>query len=145
MFKLSSTPLEEINLREGLVSQSAGAFVCFEGWVRNHNEGKKVSALEYEAYESLCEKEAEKIFQEVEKKFNVIAAKCFHRVGRLELGDMAIWIGVITAHRDESFKACRYIIDEIKFRLPIWKKEHYENGDSGWVACEACASHSHNK
>lgn len=143
MFKLSSIPLEKINLREGLVSESAGAFVCFEGWVRNHNEGKKVSALEYEAYESLCQKEAQKIFQEVHEKFDVIAARCFHRAGRLEIGDMAVWIGVITAHRDESFKACRYIIDEIKFRLPIWKKEHYENGDSGWVACEVCSSHAH--
>jgi len=55
---------------------------------------------------------------------------------------MAVWVGVTAAHRDDSFKACRYIIDQIKIRLPIWKKEYYEQGDSGWVACEACASHS---
>ena len=63
-----------------------------------------------------------------------------HRVGSLALGDVAVWVGVSAAHRDEAFRACRYIIDEVKHRLPIWKKEHYENGDSGWVNCERCAA-----
>jgi len=143
MFTLSSTPLEEMDLREGLISESAGAFSCFEGLVRNHNEGKTVVALEYEAYKPLCEREARKIFEEVKQKFDVIAVRCFHRTGKLSVGEMAVWIGVIAPHRDESFKACRYLIDEIKSRLPIWKKEHYENGDSGWVACEACTAHPH--
>ena len=142
MFQITSTPLEQINLREGLTAGSAGALSSFEGWVRNHNEGKKVSALEYEAYESLCTAEAAKIFQEVHEQFDCVAAKCFHRVGKLNVGDMAVWVGVTAAHRDASFKACRYIIDQIKTRLPIWKKEYYEQGDSGWVACEECASHS---
>ena len=69
------------------------------------------------------------------------AGRCVHRVGLLELGECAVWIGVASPHRDEAFKACRYIIDEIKVRLPIWKKEHYVNGDSGWVNCERCAAH----
>ena len=62
--------------------------------------------------------------------------------GTLELGDGAVWVGVVSKHRDEAFKACRYIIDELKHRLPIWKKEHYANGDSGWVNCERCAAAS---
>ena len=125
-----------MDLREGLSGQGAGAFNCFEGWVRNYNDGKVVSALEYEAYEPLCEKEAEKIFQEVYTRFDILSAKCFHRVGRLNPGEMAVWVGVVATHRDAGFKACRYIVDQVKFRLPIWKKEYYEDGHSGWLASE---------
>ena len=142
MFKLSSRPLEGLNLRKEFANALAGGFVCFEGWVRNHNDGKKVIALEYEAYEALCVKEAGHIFAETKKKFAVLDAKCFHRVGKLKVGEMAVWVGVTSSHRDDAFKACRYIIDEIKARLPIWKKEHYENGDSGWVGCDC---HTHNQ
>jgi molybdopterin synthase catalytic subunit len=63
-----------------------------------------------------------------------------HRIGALAVGELAVWVGVSAAHRDEAFRACRYIIDEVKHRLPIWKKEHYLNGDSGWVNCERCAA-----
>jgi molybdopterin synthase catalytic subunit len=63
-----------------------------------------------------------------------------HRVGALQLSEVAVWVGAAAAHRDEAFRACRYIIDEVKHRLPIWKKEHYEAGDSGWVNCERCAT-----
>ena len=136
MFKLSSISLEDINLRDGLILQGAGAFNCFEGWVREDNDGKVVSALEYEAYEPLCEKEAEKIFQEAYEKYDILTARCFHRVGRVNSGEMAVWVGVTAAHRDAGFKACRYIIDQVKFRLPIWKKEYYEDGRSGWLASE---------
>jgi molybdopterin synthase catalytic subunit len=64
-------------------------------------------------------------------------------VGDLQLREIAVWVGVAAAHRDEAFKACRYIIDEVKHRVPIWKKEHYVSGDSGWVNCERCVTHSH--
>jgi len=140
MLLISQTPLEEIDLRKGLTSPRAGAFCCFEGWVRNENDGKKVIALEYEAYETLCKKEAQKISIEVENKFNVIAARVFHRVGKLNIGEMAVWVGVIAQHREDSFKACRTIIDEVKARLPIWKKEYYDTGESDWIICPACAS-----
>ena len=141
MFKISTTPLNSLDLREGLSSNSAGAFNSFEGWVRDHNEGKSVLALEYEAYEALCQKEAQNIFKETQEKFDIIAAKCIHRIGKLNIGDMAVWVGVIAQHRDDSFKACRYIIDEVKHRLPIWKKEYYVDGNSDWVKCESCAAH----
>ena len=75
------------------------------------------------------------------QRFPHLEARCVHRVGLLEIGECAVWVGVAAKHRDEAFRACRYIIDEIKHRLPIWKKEHYVNGDSGWVNCERCASH----
>lgn len=137
-FKLTQIPLERLNLREGLLSPGAGAFVSFEGLVRNHNEGKEVLYLEYQAYEQLCQTEAEKIFQKAYEQFPITAAKGVHRCGKLDIGEMAVWVGVLAAHRGAGFEACRYIIDEIKFRLPIWKKEYYTNGDSGWVACETC-------
>ena len=79
---------------------------------------------------------------EAAERFPIENASCIHRVGELDIGDLAVWVGVSAGHRDEAFKACRYIIDEIKHRVPVWKKEHYEGGDSGWVNCEACASHA---
>ena len=134
MFKLSSTLIDPPQYQQQLVSAQAGAFSGFEGWVRDHNESKKVIALEYEALESLCVKEAEKIFGEAKQKFSIVGAACVHRAGKLNVGDIAVWVGVTAAHRDDAFKACRYIIDEIKARLPIWKKEYYANGDSGWIS-----------
>jgi adenylyltransferase/sulfurtransferase len=80
---------------------------------------------------------------EAAQRFGVTQALCVHRVGDLQLGDIAVWVGVAAAHRDEAFKACRFIIDEVKHRVPIWKKEHYVSGDSGWVNCERCATHAH--
>jgi len=139
MFSISTIPLENLNLRADIYDDAAGAFTLFEGWVRNHNQGKAVITLEYEAYESLCVREANKIIQETKKRFDIINVRCSHRIGKLNIGEMAVWIGVTSAHRDPAFQACRYLIDEIKHRLPIWKKEYYANGDSGWVAC-ACAT-----
>ena len=136
LFKLSTTSLEDINLKDGLHTESTGAFCTFEGLVRNHSNERKVIALEYEALPPLCHKEAEKIFQEAHKQFNILNGKCFHRVGKLDVGDLAVWVGVSAAHRDDAFKACRYIIDEVKARLPIWKKEFFSDGDSGWVNCQ---------
>ena len=71
--------------------------------------------------------------------FPHLHARCVHRTGMLDIGDCAVWVGVSSPHRDEAFRACRYIIDQIKVRLPIWKKEYYEDGHSGWVNCERCA------
>ena len=73
------------------------------------------------------------------ERFGVRGARCVHRLGELGLGEVAVWVGVASGHRAEAFAACRYIIDEVKHRLPIWKKEHYLDGDSGWVNCERCA------
>ena len=143
MFKLSLIPLEKINLREGLNSPLVGAFSSFEGFIRNNNEGKEVIALEYEAVEALCLKEAEKILTEVKEKFKVIDVRCYHRTGKLKVGEMAVWVGVIAPHRDAAFKACRYTIDEIKKRLPIWKKEFYMDGVSDWIGFGHVARHMH--
>ncbi|HEY9678323.1 MAG TPA: molybdenum cofactor biosynthesis protein MoaE [Drouetiella sp.] len=144
MFTISDTSIDADDLRRQFANDRAGAFVTFEGWVRNHNEGKDVLTLEYEAYEQLCLNEAEAILHEAKQRFSILDATCVHRTGALAIGEMAVWVGVSAAHRGAAFDACRYIIDEIKLRLPIWKKETYVNGSSGWVNCQNCASHSSN-
>jgi molybdopterin synthase catalytic subunit len=139
-FRFSHTPLDPQQLRRELADPACGGYAAFEGWVRDHNEGERVRHLEYEAFEALAEREGERILGEALARFGVARAACAHRLGDLAVGELAVWVGVSAAHRDEAFRACRYIIDEVKHRLPIWKKEHYLNGDSGWVNCERCAA-----
>ena len=139
-FVFSTAAIDVGALREKLADPASGGYCSFEGWVRNNNEGHSVNRLEYEAFVDLAVKEGERIVQEAIKRYGVEKAACVHRVGSLAIGDIAVWVGVSSGHRDEAFKACRYIIDEVKHRVPIWKKEHYTNGDSGWVNCERCAA-----
>jgi molybdopterin synthase catalytic subunit len=142
-FRIETTALQPDVERAALTAPACGGYVSFEGWVRNRNEGQQVLRLEYQAYEALALKEGQRIVAEALEQFPIDHAACIHRVGALEIGELAVWVGVSSGHRDEAFQACRYIIDEIKHRVPIWKKEHYVSGDSGWVNCEACASHAH--
>lgn len=137
MFTLINKPLDAASLKQGLARPDAGACVTFEGWVRDHNEGQRVTRLEYEAYETVAGKEGATIVNEARQRFDVYDVHCTHRVGTLEIGELAVWVGVTAAHRDDAFRAARYVIDEVKARVPIWKKEHYVAGDSGWVNCES--------
>src|SRR5580700_4781783 len=139
-FRFSRTPINVESLRAELADPACGGYTSFEGLVRNHNEGMSVRHLEYEAFEPLAIKEGERIVAEAIERFGIEHAACVHRIGDLAIGEMAVWVGAAARHRDEAFRACRYIIDEVKHRVPIWKKEHYENGDSGWVNCERCAA-----
>ena len=139
-FAFSRVPIDTLALRRKLSDPACGGYASFEGWVRDHNEGQQVRALEYEAFEALAEREGARILEEARERFQVAHTACVHRIGELAIGEMAVWVGVSAAHRHEAFLACRYIIDEVKHRLPIWKKEHYLNGDSGWVNCERCAA-----
>ncbi len=149
-FSLSSTPLSPETLARDLCHAGAGALVVFEGRVRDENEGRTVLRLDYEAYEVLCLKEGGRILDEAQTLFGLLGTHGVHRTGSLELGECAIWVGVLAAHRDAAFDACRWIIDELKQRLPIWKREHYQDGTVDWVRCEACAApathgHAHAK
>lgn len=141
MMCMTEEPILPDDLTRELRDPAAGAYASFEGWIRNHNEGKPVVRLEYEAYAPLCLSEGERILAEARSRWQILHARCVHRSGSLQIGECAVWVGVSSAHRDEAFQACRYIIDQVKQRLPIWKKEHYADGDSGWVNCERCASH----
>lgn len=142
MFKISPTALDPAALHAALTDARAGACVTFEGWVRNRNEGQPVQSLEYEAYVPLAEAEGERILGEAREKFTLFGAVAVHRVGHLQLGDLAVWVGVTAEHRGAAFEACRYIIDEAKARLPVWKKEHYASGTTAWINCATRGEHS---
>ena len=132
-FRLSETPIDAAALRITLEDPAAGGCVTFEGWVRNHNEARAVTRLDYQAFAPLAEDEGEAILTEATARFALHAARCVHRVGALAIGDMAVWVGVSADHRDAAFASCRWIIDEVKRRVPIWKNEHYADGESGWL------------
>lgn len=142
MFALSAAPLDSAALQRALADVRAGACVTFEGWVRNRNEGQPVLALDYEAYAPLAQSEGERILAEAREKFALLGAACVHRTGHLALGEMAVWVGVTAEHRGAAFDACRYIIDEAKARLPIWKKEHYTGGTTAWINCATRGDHA---
>lgn len=144
--RIDTRPLEPEALKTSLRDVRAGGFVAFEGWVRDQNEGRAVTGLHYEVHERIAVKEGERILQEALGRFEILDAACHHRAGDLALGEIAVWVGVASRHRAAAFEACRYIIDEVKTRLPIWKKEFYVDGDSGWVNCAGCAAghvHAH--
>ncbi len=138
-FEFTAQAIDPDVFRQQLQDPACGAYVQFDGWVRNHNEGQRVLRLEYEVYEPLAVKEGQGIIDEAIERFGVNNACCVHRSGLLEITDLAVVVAVSSPHRDAAFQACRYIIDETKARLPIWKKEHYENGVTEWVNCKHCA------
>lgn len=129
MFELTHEPIGvlELSLRH------SGAVTTFEGLVRDLNEGMPVVALEYEAFEPLAISEGTKIVEEAKAKFKVADVACVHRLGRLAVGEMAIKAVASAAHRRAAFEACEYVVEEVKKRVPIWKKEHYLEGESAWV------------
>ena len=142
-FQITSEPIDLQAFRQQLLDTSCGAYVQFDGWVRDHNEGQAVLRLEYEVYEPLAVKEGRRIIEEAREKFGVENAFAVHRSGLMGLSEAAVVVGVSSPHRSEAFDACRYIIDQAKVRLPIWKKEHYTSGKSEWVNCQRCAEHGH--
>lgn len=105
------------------------------GKVRNHHEGKKVTGLTFEARIPMAEKIFDQIATEAMSQLGVKTVKIVHRIGELKLGDVVVWIGVQSAHRKEAFAACQYAIDQLKEKAPIWKKEHYPEGESQWITC----------
>jgi sulfur-carrier protein adenylyltransferase/sulfurtransferase len=142
-FALTGEPLQPGELAQALKDPACGGYASFEGWVRDENEGRRVLRLDYEAYQELAVAEGERILDEAIARFGLRDVRCQHRLGELAIGDLAVWVGAAAAHRGEAFLGCRYVIDEVKHRLPIWKKEHYQDGDSGWVNCERCAEAAH--
>ena len=137
MFAISEAPIDVARLQHGLEADGAGAIVTFEGRVRNYNEGRAVNGLSYQAYIELAEAEGRRIVEEARGRFEVERISCVHRMGDLALGEVAVWAGVSAGHRAAAFEACRYVIDEVKARVPIWKREHYVEGDSEWLHPES--------
>ena len=132
-FTITSEAILSAELIIRLENPDCGAIATFLGTVRQHNNDRQVIQLYYQSYKTLAVKEGNKILGETKEQFNIVNALCTHRVGDLNIGETAVWIGVNAEHRDAAFNACRYIIDAIKTRVPIWKKEIYVDGDSGWL------------
>ncbi|MGC6424006.1 MAG: molybdenum cofactor biosynthesis protein MoaE [Lentimonas sp.] len=137
-FELTEQLIDPTSLRKTLLNTSAGAYCSYEGWVRDHNEGKIVSQLHYSGYPELAPSVAAAILNEAKEQFHLLDAAAVHRMGALATGDIAVWVGVIAHHRGDTFLACRYIIDNIKHRLPIWKKEIYADGTEAWIENNHC-------
>lgn len=128
-------------LFSNLSDTTCGAIVTFEGRVRNHNDGKKITNLYYECYESMALKVMNEIKEEALKKWDVKQITVIHRIGNIPIGEIAVWIGISSVHRKEAFNACEFMINEIKHKVPIWKKETYEDGSTSWVdSCEVIPS-----
>lgn len=133
MLSITHQPIDCDGLKKSMHTMGAGAIVVFEGHVRVKNEGRQVTLLEYEGAAELATNEFTKILHELRRQFDVLHVRCVHRLGKLQVGDVAVWIGVASEHRGDAFEACRFLIEEVKNRIPIWKKEHYVDGDSGWI------------
>jgi molybdopterin synthase catalytic subunit len=136
-FRLAVTPFDVATLRAGLLDPGVGAYASFEGWVRQHNDGRPVSGLRYEAYAALAAAEGERILLQALHDFDILDARCTHRTGDLVVGELAVWVGVTAAHRDPAFAACRFVIDAVKASVPIWKHERYAEGDADWLHPQA--------
>jgi molybdopterin synthase catalytic subunit len=130
MVVLTRGPIDKAAL--GAVLPEDGALCLFEGVVRNHGRGRRVVALEYEAYEEMALPLMEKIVADALARWPVTGVSLAHRLGRLAISETSVAVLVTSAHRKEAFEACRYVIDTVKSQVPIWKKELYEDG-SAWV------------
>jgi molybdopterin synthase catalytic subunit len=115
------------------VEQTFGAVVTFTGIVRDHNEGRPVTGIFYDCYREMAEREIARIVEDVETRLPVKAVEVVHRVGHLSVGDISLLVVVASAHRRESFEACQQIIEQLKQRVPIWKKEHYADNATKWL------------
>jgi molybdopterin synthase catalytic subunit len=138
---LTSDPIELPPLLTGVQSPALGGVATFLGLVRNHHEGRAVLRLDYSAYGPMAEAECARIVAEAEARWPVAVA-LRHRVGALAIGDTAVAVVAASAHREAAFAACRYVIEEVKRRVPIWKREHHADGTTAWVDPTATLQHA---
>lgn len=141
MAYLTSLPIDIAALVAAVQAPERGGIATFVGLVRNHHGGRAVLRLDYSAYVPMAEAECGRILAEAKTRWPVGVA-LQHRVGALEIGDAAVAIAVGSAHRDDAFAACRYVIEEVKRRVPIWKRECYADGTVAWVDPTAALQHA---
>ena len=144
LFDIRNEPLILDEVVRAVQAPSVGAVAVFSGTVRDHNDGKPVSLLEYEAYVAMAKKEMQRIAEELERESPGVRLAALHRVGALAVGDVAVVCAASAAHRGQAFDACRRFIDRIKERVPIWKREHGPDGPY-WVGFQdaRCTGHDH--
>ena len=131
---LTDSDIDVVSLLRAVASSSNGAAILFTGSVRDTHRGREVRGLDYSAYAPMAEKTLLEIAEEAARRFETGNIAIQHRVGRLELGDVSVAIAVAHPHRARAFESARYIIEELKRRVPIWKREHYVDGTREWVA-----------
>ena len=132
MVRLQAEPIDAAALIAAARSDADGAVAFFSGTVRDHNVGRRVERLEYHAYPEMALREMEKIEREALERFAISTVWAVHRTGELAIGETAVAVVVAAAHRGAAFDACRFVIDTLKQRVPIWKKEYFEGGES-WI------------
>jgi molybdopterin converting factor subunit 1 len=128
IFQLVREPIHPLEMIRTLKAPEDGAVVTFDGFVRNNFKGQQTLYLEYEAYEVMALAKMREIGAEIRTRFPIRRLAMVHRLGRLEIGEPSVWIGVSSAHRAAAFDACRYAIDTLKREVPIWKKEYFTGG-----------------
>lgn len=132
MITVTSHPIDVASALKDIQSEQAGAIDLFIGVVRDNTQERPVDRLEYEAYDRMAISEMQKIADDAHNRWPILRYSIIHRKGILRIGEIAVLIGVATAHRADAFEACRYIIDTIKQTVPIWKKEVFTDGEE-WV------------
>lgn len=132
MILLSHKPIDVSAVVSAVTTEASGAVDLFLGTTRNHSGGKAVRSLSYEAYPEMAKREIGKIVQEVHYHWPAHKVAVVHRLGDVPLGEASVAIAVSSSHRKDAFEACRFIIDKLKERVPIWKKEIFEDGTSEW-------------
>lgn len=143
LYRLTVEPLSEAEVTAAVAHPEAGGIVVFSGVVRNETGGRRVKFLEYETHQPMAEAKLREIGAAVRARWpGVKAVAIVHRVGRLEIGEASVVIAVAAAHRAPAFEACRYAIDRLKETVPIWKKEHFEDGEV-WVGLQSECDHRH--
>ena len=135
MFRVTREPIDLQELVRSVTDPSAGAIATFIGTTRNNNEGRKVIALDYEAYPEMAEKELARIGADAKRKWKIERMAITHRIGPVQITEPSVIIAVSAAHRDDAFQACRFAIEEIKKTVPIWKKEMFEGGEV-WIGTQ---------
>lgn len=133
-FALLDEAIDDQRLKDFLQDEQCGALATFEGWVRNHNNDSQVTSLTYYGYEKLAINQGKRIIEEAKRLFDIENAVAIHRIGALDIGDMAVWVGVSSKHRYPAFDACKWILDTIKADIPVWKQEFYQDEPSKWLS-----------
>ncbi len=132
MVLVQREPIDGQALIRSVQTAGDGAVALFLGTVRDHNEGRKVTGLEYSAYEKMALRELERVRDQALERFEITGAAVVHRLGALELGATSVAVAVAAPHRAAAFDACRFMIDTLKRTVPIWKKETFEDGEV-WI------------
>lgn len=132
MICITSEPIDFCRILENVTDRSSGGIALFLGTVRDHNESKVVLRMYYEIYKEMAEKNLARIEYEVKTKWKINKFVAIHRTGELRVGDVSVAVAASAEHRNQAFEACRYGIDQIKTKVPIWKKEIYNNS-AWWV------------